>query len=304
MRTTIIGEIGECFNGNLDTAKKMICEIKNAGCDIVKFQILDMDEVALDDPEREWFQKLELTPNKIKDLIDYANQEHIEILFTPVSLKTAEWMYELGCEKVKIASSFLRKESLLDYINFHFNEVFVSTGMAELEEIHNVLRKLDKVKKVYILHCISEYPTGPLLEERGLKALCEKDAHLNMMLILKQEFPEYKIGYSDHTEGIFVPVTAAAMGAEIIEKHVTLDRKTPIDHFVNGMEYMGTDHVLSVEPDVLAEMVRQIRKTEEVKGSFEWTRSSGEKILFDFLRGRYKKKNGQKKDEKKDLHCF
>lgn len=291
MSTVIIGEIGECFNGNFDTAKQMISEIKKAGCDIVKFQLLDMEEVANDDPERVWFQKLELDPEKIKLLIDYARREGIDILFTPVSVRTCRWIYELGCDKVKIASSFLKKENLLFYINEHFKHVFISTGMAELQEISQTLMRLNKVENIYILHCISEYPTGPLLDKRGLKALKEEDAHLNMMSILKEKFPGYEVGYSDHTDGIFVPVVAAAMGASIIEKHVTLDRATPISHFVNGLEYMGTDHVLSVEPDLLAQMVSEIRRVENVKGTYTWERSEGEKILLNFLRGRYKEEN-------------
>ena len=126
-----------------------------------------------------------------------------------------------------------------------------------------------------------------MLEQRGLKALDEKDAHLNMIRVLKNEFPEYKIGYSDHTDGIFVPVIAAAMGAEVIEKHFTLDRQTPIEHYIQGKEYMGTDHVLSIEPKVLKKMVNQIRRTEVCQGDMNWIRSAGERVLLDFLRSRY-----------------
>lgn len=291
MRTTIIGEVGECFNGNIDTAKQMIREIKSAGCDIVKFQLLDMEEVANDDPEREWFQKLELTPQKMKVLIHCARQENIGILFSPVSVKTCMWIHELGGNAVKIASSFLKKKNLISYINEKFNQVYVSTGMAQIQEVRQVIGQLDKIEKISILHCISEYPTGPLLQKRGLRALDEKDVHLNMMLMLKEEFPEYEVGYSDHTDNIFVPIIASAMGASIIEKHVTLDRKTPIDHFVNKLEYMGTDHVLSVEPDMLRQMVSEIRRVEKVKGNYIWERSEGENILRQFLRGRYSEEN-------------
>ena len=77
------------------------------------------------------------------------------------------------------------------------------------------------------------------------------------------------------------------MGAEIVEKHFTLDRKTPVEHFNRGLEYMGTDHVLSVEPPALREMVEGIRRVEKIKGSLRWHRSDGEKILMEFLRGRY-----------------
>lgn len=287
MAVQIIAEVGECFNGSMECAQKMIKEAADAGCDVVKFQILDMDEVSADDPEYEWFQKIELDREKVCLLRKWAEDEHIEVLFTPVSLKTASFLVEEGIRSVKIASSFIRKQELLEYINDHFETVYVSTGMADLEEIKKTIRLLNKPEEVIILHCISEYPTGPLLEQRGLKALDEQDAHLNMISILKREFPEYRIGYSDHTDDIFVPTIAAAMGAEVIEKHFTLDRKTPIEHYMQGKEYMGTDHVLSVESEGLREMVRLIRRVEACQGDMNWSRSRGEQILKEFLRGRY-----------------
>ena len=111
-----------------------------------------------------------------------------------------------------------------------------------------------------------------------------------MISILKEEFPNMTIGYSDHTDDIFVPILAAAMGAEIIEKHITMDREEPIKHFHDGDGYMGTDHVLSIEPDKLCEMVRQIRRMEEIRGEKEWKRTEGEMVLRDFLRGRYQER--------------
>lgn len=290
MRTTIIAEVGECFNGDMEVAHTMIREAKRTGCDMVKFQLLDMDEVAEDDPEYDWFAKLDLAPPRLQELITWSKEEGIDILFTPVSVKTAKWLVEAGQEKVKIASSFVRKKELLSFINVHFQSVYASTGMASLEEIEELVSSLPRVKDLALLHCISEYPTGPLLEQRGLRALDEEDAHLNMIHILRERFPTYTIGYSDHTDDIFAPVIAVAMGAEVIEKHFTLDRKTPIEHFRNGLEYMGTDHVLSVEPLRLREMVRQIRRTESVMGSEVWDRSDGEKVLIDFLRGRYQER--------------
>ena len=155
MRTVIIGEVGECFNGDFNVALKMIEEIKKAGCDIVKFQLLDLAEVSFDDPERDWFQKLELQSEKIKKLMKHAELYQIGILFTPVSVKTASWMYELGCQEVKIASSFLKKKELLTYINDHFQTIYISTGMAALSEIQQTLDQFDRDKDIYILHCIS-----------------------------------------------------------------------------------------------------------------------------------------------------
>ncbi len=285
--TEIIAEVGECFNGDMGTAHSMIREAKKAGCDVVKFQLLDMDEVAVDDPEYDWFVKLDLAPPKLQSLISWAKEEKIEILFTPVSVKTAQWLVDANIKNVKIASSFVRKKELLQFINENFDTVYASTGMASLEEIQEMMQCLNNVKEVKLLHCISEYPTGPLLEQRGLCALNEKDAHLNMITMIKNRFPEVKVGYSDHTDDILVPVVATAMGAEIIEKHFTMDRETPIRHYNEGLEYMGTDHVLSVEPVKLKEMVDTIQRVELIKGSMNWSRSEGEIILMDFLRGRY-----------------
>lgn len=287
MAATIIAEVGECFNGEMKNAYRMIEEAGKAGCNIVKFQLLDMEEVAKDDPEYEWFVKLSLPLWKIKDLIRCAEENHIGILFTPVSLRTAEDIYAAGQKQIKIASSFIRKKELLEYVNEHFERVYISTGMAELDEIRTAMELLDKPGEKILLHCVSEYPTGPLLEQRGLKALDETDVHLNMMSILKALYPTVCVGYSDHTNDIWAPITAVAMGAEVIEKHITLDRKTPIDHFNHGGEYMGTDHVLSIEPKELRLMVNGIRRVEKMKGVWKWERSEGEKILIDFLRGRY-----------------
>lgn len=283
----IIAEVGECFNGKMESAYAMIRAAAEAGCDIVKFQLLDMAEVATDDPEYDWFASLELDPGRIQSLIDCAESAGLDILFTPVSVKTAGWLHEAGLSKVKIASSFIRKRELLDYINKHFRQVYISTGMAGLDEIVEAVRLLEKPEDLAIMHCISEYPTGPLLEQRGLCAMREEDAHLEMMHILQELFPECRVGYSDHTDGIFVPLLAVAMGAAVIEKHITLDRQTPMKHFANNLDYMGTDHVLSIEPPQLCKMVAEIRRAEKIMGLHVWQRTEGEQILKDFLRGRY-----------------
>lgn len=287
MGASIIAEVGECFNGKIENAIKMIDAAADAKCDIVKFQLLDMSEVAKDDPEYDWFSKLDLPLKKINLLKQHTIEKGLDILFTPVSVNTAQTMLLAGEKKVKIASSFVRKKELLEFINDNFEIVYMSTGMAELDEVRDAIKLLNKPKEIILLHCISEYPTGPLLEERGLVSLDEKDVKLNMMLILKSMYPNLKVGYSDHTDDIWAPITAAAMGADVIEKHITLDRKTPIDHFNQGLEYMGTDHVVSIEPDKLKEMVEGIRRVEKIKGTYTWERTAGEKILLNFLRGRY-----------------
>lgn len=290
MHCEVIAEVGECFNGDFSTALKMIEIAKQCGCDMVKFQLLDMEEVDKSDPEYNWFSKLELTPDYINQLISKAREVNIGILFTPVSVKTARWLYEAGQIAVKIASSFVSKYELLEYIKNHFDTIYASTGMASMDEINNLLDILGSDKDIRLMHCISEYPTGPLLDKRGLRALDEKDVHLEMMNMMKDYYSNIPVGYSDHTDNVFVPVIAAAMGAEIIEKHFTLDRETPIRHYNEGLEYMGTDHVLSIEPNKMKEMVDEIRRVEMIRGDKRWGRSMGEKILMEFLHGRYQKR--------------
>jgi N,N'-diacetyllegionaminate synthase len=287
-RTVIIAEIGECYNGDLNIAKTLIYEAKQAGCDIVKFQTLDYENISENDPEKDWFKKIALDPHKIRYLNEIAKDNNIEILFTPSNIKTAKWLLDVGLVDVKIASSNIVDRDLVSYVNENFKRVFMSTGMCYLDELNWAVVSLNKVKELYIMHCISEYPTGPLLDQRGLRALAHEDVHLNMMGILMALYPQHKIGYSDHTAGILAPVAAVALGARVIEKHITLDRQTPLENFKHGKEYLGTDHVLSLEPQELKEMVRQIREVEKMIGPWRWERSEGENILREFLRKRFR----------------
>jgi len=286
-KTIIIAEIGECFNGDFDAANKLMSIARDAGCDIVKFQTLDFENISEEDPEKDWFKRIALTPEHIDLLIRDARKTGVHILFTPENEKTATWLLDAGRTDVKIASSSISERGYLNFINDHFERVFISTGMASLDEVKEAVNGLGKVKDLYILHCISEYPTGPLLDQRGLRALAPEDVRLNMMRMLMDLYPDHKIGYSDHTAGILAPVAAVAMGAMVIEKHITLDRQTAINNYRSGGEYLGTDHVLSIEPPELKEMVHQIREVEQMMGPWEWERTEGEKILRDFIRGRF-----------------
>jgi len=286
-RILIIAEIGECWNGELQQAKRLIEVAVDAGCDYVKFQALDRDGVADDDPEREWFLKVSPTTEQLELLRGHARDRGIGFLVTPIRRHQAEMLAALGLEDVKIASANLVDEELLKFVNGHFKRVFISTGMADLAEVDHAVRCLKAVDDLCILHCISEYPTGPLLEARGLAALRDEDVHMEMMNMLARRYPGAKIGYSDHTVGLLAPIVAAAAGARVIEKHVTLDRATPVRNYQTGGTYLGTDHVLSLEPAELAEMVRTVRTVEIMLGASEWRRSAGELTLRGFLRDRF-----------------
>jgi len=286
-KTVIIAEIGECFNGDMEQAKKLIQVAKDASCDYAKFQTLDTEGIADDDPERDWFLKVALKKEQLVHLKKWCEETGIKFLCTPENTKKAEELKEIGCDEVKIASTCIWDNELVGYIGHNFSVAFISTGLSTLEEIDRVVSRLSGMEKIYLMHCVSEYPTGPLLRERGLKALAHEDVNINMMDMLKQRYPHCIVGYSDHTVGILAPVVAVAKGAAVIEKHITLDRSLPLKLFESGQEYMGTDHVLSLEPQELKEMVYQIRETETILGTSSWKRSEGEKILIGFLKGRF-----------------
>lgn len=287
-RCLVIAEVGECFNGDMEAAFSLISVAKETGCDYVKFQVLDVCGVSDDDPEIEWFKRVSLEDEEVERLINYTREKGINFIASPENKKKAELLKKLGQNVVKIASTCAGDREMIEYIAANFRTVFVSTGMASIDEIVELRNILNSVNDLYLMHCISEYPTGPLLEKRGLKPLSVGDMRLNMMLMLKNLFPDCKVGYSDHTVEILPPVIAVAMGAEVIEKHITLDRKTPIRNYETGGEYLGTDHVLSLEPGELKEMVRLIRETEIIKGDWKWERSEGEEVLSKFLRKRFR----------------
>lgn len=286
-QTIIIAEIGECFNGDMGQAKELISVASKAGCDFAKFQTLDKEGIAPDDPEREWFLKIALDEVRLRQLMKWCDNYDIKFLCSPENSKQAELLKELGCREVKIASTCSWDNKLISYVAENFPVVFVSTGMATIEEVGGIISKFKEQQQIYLMHCISEYPTGPLLEQRGLKALSPEDVHLAMMDILKERYPQVVVGYSDHTNGIVAPVVAVARGAQVIEKHITLDRDIPVKNFYKSGRYLGTDHVLSLEPDELALMVKSIRQAEKMIGEKVWKRTSGEKILLNFLRGRF-----------------
>ncbi|MBF0483561.1 MAG: N-acetylneuraminate synthase family protein [Candidatus Omnitrophica bacterium] len=287
--TIIIAEVGECWNGDVDQAKQLIESAAQAGCDYVKFQTLDRETVKDDDPERDWFLKVALNEDHIRIFIDHARKNNIKPLFTPANLQKIKMLKEKFHQtEVKIASSVSFDQDVIDYAAGHFQKIFVSSGMNSEKDVKHLIKALHKPKnELYIFHCVSEYPTGPLLDKEGLKALSEENVQLKNMAWLKKAFPRHHIGYSDHTVGTLASVCAVAAGAEMIEKHITLDREKPIRLYNTKTGYLGTDHVLSLEPKELVEFVSQIRKVEKIMGQEGWYRSEGENLLKNFLVGRF-----------------
>jgi sialic acid synthase SpsE/spore coat polysaccharide biosynthesis protein SpsF (cytidylyltransferase family) len=252
----------------MELAKRMVAEAAAAGADIVKFQSYLASEVADNDPEKEWFKKVQLSDEAHYELKEYAEKQGVEFLSSPFGINRAELLCEgLGLRKIKIASSEMLNFHLLDYVNEHAETVYLSTGMATLEEIEEALQHLNKVETCYIMHCVTQYPTKP------------EDANLRAIVTLKTAFPEYHIGYSDHTIGDQAALTAVALGAEMIEKHFTLDKNLP-----------GTDHILSADPNELRALVKNIEKVEILLGSYIKKPTEEEKKIKSFVRSRFRNK--------------
>ncbi len=266
-RTVVIAEIGENHLGNWDIAKQMITEAARAGADIVKFQSYLGSEVRPEDPEREWFTKVEVTDAVHHELKKHAEAAGVEFLSAPFSLGRAKLLVEgLGLRKIKVASSEMMNVRLLEYLNGRVDTVYLSTGMATIDEIRQSVSRLGKVKDVTILHCVTQYPTKP------------EDVNLLALRALAEAFPANALGYSDHTIGLDAAVLAVALGARVIEKHFTLGKALP-----------GTDHVLSVTPDELKELVARIRLAESLLGRAVKEPVAGEKEIVSFVRGRFPK---------------
>ncbi len=193
-KTTIIAEIGENHIGDWDLAKRMIVAAAEAGANLVKFQSYLGTEVADNDPEKEWFTKVQLSDEKHFEFKEFAEQQGVEFLTSVFTLQRAKFVVEqLGLRKIKVASSEMVNQTLLEYLNHHVDTLYLSTGMATLDEIKKVVSSLSNVKELCIMQCTTEYPC-PF-----------KNANLAVIPTFKKEFPHYSIGFSDHTLGPWHP---------------------------------------------------------------------------------------------------
>ncbi len=265
-KVLVIAEIGENHAGDWDLARRMVVEAIAAGADIVKFQSYVGSEVADSDPEKEWFTRVQLPDALHVELKALAEQHGGEFLSSAFSLGRAAFLVEtLGLSKIKVASSEMLNFPLLDYLNRRAGTVFLSTGMATLPEIGEAVAHLSQVKDLYLLQCTTQYPCPP------------EAANLAVIPALRAAFSRCRPGYSDHGRGILAPVAAAALGAEVIEKHFTLDRSLP-----------GTDHALSALPSEFRTMVEQIREVEVLLGNATKAPTPEEGRIREFVRGRFR----------------
>lgn len=277
----IIAEAGVNHNGSIDLAKKLIDAAVYAGVDFVKFQTFKSESLVSKSAKKAVYQiqntndtsesqlqmlkKLELSREQHYEIVAYCKEKNISFFSTAFDIESLEFLKDLGLSIVKIPSGeitnlpYLRKAAEL------FSEIIISTGMSTMNDIKlaiNVFLKAGHKKdNISILHCNTEYPTQM------------KDVNLRAMKTIQKRF-NTKVGYSDHTLGSEVPIAAVALGAQIIEKHFTLDRSLP-----------GPDQLASLEPNELKFMVDSIRNIElAISGSGEKLPSNSEIINIEIAR--------------------
>ncbi len=258
----IIAEAGVNHNGSLLIAKRLIDAAAAAEADAVKFQSFTAEAIVSKQAPKAYYQKintsrketqfamlkkLELSRDSLRELIYYCGFKKIIFLSSPFDFNSLDLLVELGVKIIKIASGEITNLPILRRIGVLNKQVLLSTGMSTLEEVRMAVDVLvssgTKKDNITVLHCNTQYPT-PF-----------EDVNLEAMITIKEAL-KIKVGYSDHTLGIEVPIAGVALGASVIEKHFTIDR---------GME--GPDHKASLEPGELKRMVEAIRNTEKALGS-------------------------------------
>jgi N,N'-diacetyllegionaminate synthase len=266
--TFVIAEIGVNHNGSVDIALDLVDQVARAGADAAKFQTFTADGVASPkagtvayqksfggDDQREMLRRLELSYEAHEVLVRRCSELGVEFMSTAFDLASLDMLCSLGIRRIKIPSGEITNLPYVVACALKKLPIILSTGMSDLTEVRNAFELIVATwhecggpawrpgdENLTILHCTSAYPTAPT--DVNLRAMVGMQADLGTA-----------IGFSDHTAGILAPALAVALGAKVVEKHVTLDR---------GMD--GPDHAASIEPDQLRQMIKDIRTTEAMLG--------------------------------------
>ena len=261
-KTLIIAEAGVNHNGNIKIACELIEQAALAGADIIKFQTFEAERLVTEIAKKadyqlvntseaeshyEMIKKLELKKEDHFKLINHCKKHNIEFFSSAFDTESLEFISTLGLSRYKVPSGEITNLPYLRQMGSYKKPIILSTGMSDIQDIRNALEVLEKAgtprSKITVLHCSTEYP-APMNE-----------VNLNAMLTIKKEL-NINIGYSDHTSGIEVSIAAVAMGATVIEKHITLDKNSS-----------GPDHSASTEPEDFKEMICSIRNIEKAMGN-------------------------------------
>ena len=259
----IVAEIGCNHNGSVELAKKMMKEAKEAGADAVKFQsFVPENLVSRYAPKAEYqkkndgngsqldmLKKLALTEAEYLELVQYASDLDIQIFSTPFDFESFSFLQKIGQNIWKVPSGeitnlpYLQRVAAIECQN---KQVILSTGMSTIDEVKYTINILQQSKDTSftVLHCNTQYPTE------------SEDMNLRAMNKLQELAPDWKIGLSDHSEGIVASLVAVGLGATFIEKHFTLDKDMP-----------GPDHKASITPEELKELCVSVHKAEIMLGN-------------------------------------
>jgi len=274
--TFIIAEGGLNHNGDIDIGKELIKEAKKCGADAIKFQSYHTEEFISKKSEYyELFKSLELSEKEFYELKKYAEKIGIVFISTPLDLKYVNILNKMDVPAFKIASGDLTFYPLLEKVAKTGKPVILSTGMSDIGEIWEAVKVLKNngCKDIILLHCVSSYPTP------------YEEVNLNVIKTMKNIL-NIPVGYSDHTLGILAPVSSVVVGANVIEKHFTLDK---------NME--GPDHTLSADPEEFKKMVEDIRLIEKMLGTGEKMPTPSEKGVISEARRSIVANCDIKKDE-------
>ena len=243
--TYFIAEAGLNHNTDIKLAKNLIEEAKNCGADAVKFQTYKSEQFLT--PSSNFFKGFkdaELAHEKFSELKDHAKNVGITFFSAPFDRQSSDYLNEIDVPCFKIASGDMTDIPLIKHVAKMHKPMIISTGLANMDEVENAVNAClyEGNRKIILLHCIAHYPTEP------------HETNLLAMDTLRKKF-QCPIGYSDNGEPLLVDIVAASMGANIIEKHFTLDKKLP-----------GPDHFFSIDPAGLKKLISEIRIVESMKG--------------------------------------
>lgn len=258
----IVSEIGSNHNGSIELAKRMIQVSAECGADAVKFQTFKTDELVsshammasyqkaalgVDDSQKSMLRRLELSEESFLELFDYSKSLGIEMFSTAFDNMSVDFLAAAGMKLWKIPSGEITNLPYLEHIaslSIPGKHIILSTGMASIEETKRAVGLLEgSCEEMTILHCNTNYPAH------------DEDLNLRAIMMMKKCFPHHKIGLSDHSEGITAALVSVSMGITMIEKHFTLSKLLP-----------GPDHAMSVDPETLSALCREVRRAEKMLG--------------------------------------
>ena len=273
----VIAEAGVNHNGRTDLALALIQAARVAGADCVKFQTFSAERVANSRVEKAPYQRattgaggsqvdmlkaLELPDNAYPEILAACHEAGLEFLSTPYGPEDADFLEKLGVQAYKIASAQIVELDFLSHIASKQQPILLSTGMATLAEVDQAVRTIRKAgnERLVLLQCTTNYPSRV------------EDANLRVLHVLREGFG-VQVGYSDHTETPACCIAAVALGAVVVEKHLTLDKSMP-----------GPDHAASADPAEFRELVDLLRQVEVARGSGRKEPTAAELVNRPFMR--------------------